>query len=170
MAAAGKHYDLMSLEDIQAMPVKAITKKKSACFIWATSPLLHYAIETMTAWGFHFRGVAFVWVKTRKDGGIIDGQGVRPTFVKPNAEFLLAGSSTRTGRPLPLHTEAMGQVVLHPRLAHSEKPQVFHEKLDELFGDVSKIELFARRRYPGWDASGLELDGTRYDNAALLSL
>ena len=107
--------------------------------------------------GFHYRGVAYVWVKTARDGHIISGQGVRPTFTKPTTEFLLVGSTSRRGRPLKLLTEAQGQVVLAPRGRHSEKPAVFRQRLIDLLGDVPRIELFARERVEGWDAWGNEV-------------
>ena len=53
---------------------------------------------------------------------------------------------------------SQGQVVLASRGRHSEKPAVFREKIIELLGDVSKIELFARERVSGWDAWGNELE------------
>lgn len=155
--AAGKHYPLMRNPDIAALPVGSITAAKAALFLWATGPRLPEAIEVMRAWGFHYRGVAYVWVKTARDGHIISGQGVRPTFTKPTTEFLLVGSTSRRGRPLKLLTEAQGQVVLAPRGRHSEKPAVFRQRLIDLLGDVPRIELFARERVEGWDAWGNEV-------------
>ncbi len=155
--AAGKHYSLMLTPEIAALPVGSITAPQAALFLWATGPKLPEAIEVMKAWGFHYRGVAFVWVKTARDGHIIRGQGVRPTFTKPTTEFLLVGSTCRTGRPLKLLTEAQGQVVLAPRGGHSQKPAVFRENIVELLGDVARIELFARERVDGWDVWGNEV-------------
>lgn len=161
-AAAGKHYDLMSWEDISAMPVKEACNKKAAIFLWATGPLLHKQIKVLEDWGFYFRGVAFVWVKTRKDGGIISGQGVPPTFVKPTTEFLLAGTTCKTGRPFPILDSSVGQVVLAPRERHSKKPDIFRDEIVRVCGDVPRLELFARDCAEGWDATGLEYDGTNY--------
>lgn len=155
--AAGKHYDLMNTADIAALRVRSITAPLAALFLWATCPRLPEAIEVMAAWGFHYRGVHSVWVKTARDGHIINGQGVRPTFSKPTAEFLLVGSTCRRGRPLPLLTEAQAQVVLAPRGRHSEKPSVFRDRIVELLGDVARIELFARERVAGWDVWGNEV-------------
>jgi len=169
-AAAGKHYDLMSWEDLEAMPVRGICAKSSAIFLWATGPLLHRQIYLMQDWGFHYRGVAFVWVKTRKDGGIISGQGVPPTFVKPTTEFLLVGTTCKKGRPFPILDSSVGQVVLAPREAHSKKPDVFYELIEKVCGDRKRIELFARQRRDGWDATGLELDGTDYREGLLIPL
>ena len=162
MAAAGKHYDLMSMEELEAMPVKEICSKKAACFMWATGPRLHEAVDLMRAWGFHYRGVAWVWVKTRQDGEIMGPAGVPPTFVKPTTEFIIAGTTNKVGRPFPIQTSKMRQVVLAPRGKHSEKPAVFHKNIEELCGDVKKIELFAREPKEGWVTTGFELTGTKY--------
>jgi N6-adenosine-specific RNA methylase IME4 len=155
--AAGKHYSLMSTAEIARLPVGSITAPRAALFLWATGPRLPEAIKVMEAWGFHFRGIAYVWVKTARDGHIINGQGVRPTFTKPTSELVLVGSTCRRGRPLSLLTEAQGQIVLASRGRHSEKPAVFRDKIVELLGDVSRIELFARERVDGWDAWGNEV-------------
>lgn len=55
----------------------------------------------------------------------------------------------------------MGQVVLAPRGAHSAKPPIFRERIVQLLGDRPRVELFARgEATPGWDAMGMESDGT----------
>ena len=156
--AAGKHYPLMHTRAIEELPVAGIASDKAACFMWATGPKLPEAIQVLRSWGFHYRGVAYVWVKTSASGGIIYGQGVRPTFVKPTTEFVLVGSTCKTGRPLRLLTEAQGQVVLAPRPGnkHSAKPAVFRDRIVELVGDVPRIELFARESVNGWDSWGNE--------------
>lgn len=165
--AAGKHYDLMEDTDIKALPVRSLATKRALCFMWATCPRLDLAVAAMTAWGFHFRGVAFVWVKTRKNGGIIHGQGVRPTVVKPTTEMVLVGATTKTGRPIPLQSEAMGQVlwdegpdvILAPRGGHSVKPEEVRTRIVHLFGhDIRYLELFARGpEVAGWDRFGNEI-------------
>jgi len=156
--AAGKHYAMMDTDEIGALPVMDLVDRPGACFLWATGPRLHFAVKVMEQWGFHFRGVAYVWVKTRKsDGGIVGGRGVRPTFVKPSTEFVLAGSTCKTGRPIPIQTEAQHQVVLAPIRQHSVKPVEVRQRIEELFGDVPMVELFARERTPGWAAWGQEL-------------
>ena len=171
--AAGKHYNLMTLDEIKALPIREIIHSKSVLLLWTTSSHLADAVEVMPAWGFHFRGVFQVWGKTRKDGNLIHGQGVRPSFTKPTAEYLLVGSAQKRGRPLPVLTEAMANVVehedlpleaiastvvAHPRpTLHSQKPDVFRDNIVALFGDRPRIELFARKRYLGWSAWGNEL-------------
>lgn len=157
-AAAGKHYDQMGDEDLKALPVRELLADKGALFLWATCPRLDAAIEMIKAWGLHYRGVAWVWVKCRKDGQPIHGQGVPPTFTKPTTELVLAATTMKRGRPWKLLDSAAPQVVFEPRLRHSEKPKRFHRLVEGLCGsDVEKVELFCRGLpEPGWHGWGLE--------------
>lgn len=158
MGAAGKEYSLMTLDELAALPVARLAANPSVLFMWTTSVHLLSAARLMDAWGFVYRGVGYVWVKTTDDGKVISGQGVRPSFTKPTSEFLLIGSTLARGRPFPLASESQPQVVLHPRLEHSEKPEIFRELIEGLFeGEHSRIELFARRRTPGWELFGNEV-------------
>ena len=157
--AAGKHYPLMDTGAICALPVAEHIEHPAVCFMWATGPKLDEAMTVMRAWGFHFRGVAYVWVKTNAKGEPIHGQGVRPTLVKPTTEFVLAGSTNLRGRPLPLLTEGQAQVLLAPRPGnrHSAKPPQIRERIVALLGDIPRVELFAREKVEGWDSWGNEV-------------
>jgi N6-adenosine-specific RNA methylase IME4 len=155
-AAAGKHYALLDQEAVCQLPLKQVLKKKAYVFVWATGPRLDFAIQAIRSWGLHYRGVAYVWVKARKDGQIIHGQGVPPTFTKPTTEFLLCATTTKAGRPVPLRKFNTPQVILAPRGAHSEKPEVFRQSIEETLdiSTLSCLEVFARKRVSGWDAIG----------------
>jgi len=122
-AAAGKHYIQMDDEALAKLPVRKKMKKRSVLFMWGTCPRLDAAIDLFRAWDLYFRGVSFIWTKTRRDGGIIGAQGPRPSIVKPTAELVLVGSPMRKGRPLPVLDEKVAQSVLAPRRKHSEKPE-----------------------------------------------
>jgi N6-adenosine-specific RNA methylase IME4 len=156
-AAAAKHYPLMSQEALAQLPVRELMAKRAALFLWATGPRLHLAVELLREWRLHFRGVLYVWVKTNRQGKIISGQGVPPTFTKPTTEFVLAATTMPTGRPFPLLDLAQRQVVLHPREEHSRKPAIFRTLIERLCGDRSRIELFARESAPGWTSWGVDL-------------
>lgn len=155
-AAAGKHYPMMSLEELAALDVRRILNKRAAVFLWATCPRLHFAIRLIEAWGLHYRGVAYVWVKINRRGAIIAGQGIPPTFTKPTSELLLAATTNSTGRPFPILDLKQPQVVLHARGAHSAKPAIFRSLIEGLCGKRSRVELFARDPAPGWDAWGAQ--------------
>lgn len=158
MGAAGKEYDLMTQEELAALPVKNLANKKAALFMWATCPRLDFAIDMMRQWGFHYRGIAYIWIKTsKKDGHIISGQGVPPTFTKPTSELVLVGTTNKRGRPFPILTSAQSQYIFAPRGKHSEKPLEIFRNIEKLCGDRSRIELFCRGEpQPGWHGWGLE--------------
>lgn len=62
---------------------------------------------------------------------------------------------------ISVQTNYISQLVFAPREKHSKKPEVIRQKMIELFGDIPRIELFARK-YPscdGWDLMGNEIDG-----------
>lgn len=155
--AAGKHYSMMSLEELSAMQVRNIMSKRSILFLWATCPKLDVAIDLIRAWKLTYRGVFQNWIKTTQGGKIITGQGARPSFTKPTSELLLVASTVSKGRPLQILDEAMAQVIAEPRPnnIHSRKPSICRENIDRLYGtDIKKIELFARTAHEGWDAWG----------------
>lgn len=152
--AAAKFYPLMADADILALPIWKLLLPKSVVFLWATGPRLDFAVNCLSQWGLHYRGMAFVWVKTKKTGEPIGAQGVRPSIVKPTTEFVLVGSSVAKGRPLPLADEGVPQVVMAPKQAHSAKPIEVQERIERLYPNTKRIELFARSRRVGWDAWG----------------
>lgn len=156
MGAAGNHYETMSDEDVFNLELPLISP--GLVFCWATGPKLHTAIDAIRAWGLHYRGVAWVWIKTKKDGTPIGAQGVRPSIVKPLTEFVLVGSTQRTGRPLPLASEKIVQTVFAPKGEHSAKPVEVIDRIDEMYPGYRKLEMFARGRAHGplWDVWGDE--------------
>lgn len=156
--AAAKFYNTMTDEELQAMPIKQLLNPKAVVFIWATAPRLDAAIKLIEAWGLHYRGVAFTWVKSKKDGITpIAAQGVRPSVVKPTAEFVLVASNVAKGRPLPIADESVRHVILAPKQEHSRKPDQVHESINALYPEATKLELFARRPYPDWEVWGNEI-------------
>lgn len=154
--AAAKFYNTMPSNHIYKLPIPV--KKPGLVFLWATGPKLHYGIEAFKEWGLHYRGVAFVWVKTKQDGTPIAAQGVRPSTVKPLTEFVLVGSNVKEGRPLPLADESICQTVFAPKREHSRKPDEVQERIERMYPTATRLEMFARRRREGWDAWGDEIE------------
>jgi N6-adenosine-specific RNA methylase IME4 len=154
--AAAKFYPLMADHEIRAFPMAELLTPRSVVFVWATGPRLDFAIQCLSNWGLTYRGMAFVWVKTKLTGEPIGAQGVRPSIVKPTTEFVIAGSTVARGRPLPLADEGVPQVVMAPKQAHSKKPREVHERIEQLYPSARRIELFARAARTGWDAWGQE--------------
>lgn len=160
-------YPVMSPSEIATLPIRAsLAADNCACFLWVTLPMLPFASQVLTTWGFKYKTCAFVWVKLRKaynsmPRNLWEFGFEQDTFfgtghwTRANAELCLLGTH---GRPKRV-SASVRQVVFHPVMAHSAKPPQVRDRIVELCGDVPRIELFARDRAPGWDATGLELDG-----------
>ena len=59
--------------------------------------------------------------------------------------------------PNPRGARNIRQLVTIPRGKHSEKPEQVIDGITKMFPKQSKIELFARKNYVGWDNWGLEI-------------
>lgn len=152
-AYAGITYDVMSTDQICALPVKEIADKDSILFLWVTMPMLKDGLKVMESWGFKYKTCAFTWVKTnRKSGtfGTMLGQ-----WTMGNAELCLLGTK---GHPKRIKKNVK-QLVVAPRFGHSKKPDEVRDRIVELMGDISRIELFARESAEGWTTLGNEIDG-----------
>lgn len=157
--AAGKYYSLMGSDMIWNMRVRDLLYPHSVVFLWATGPQLALAVETLNYWGCYYRGLGFVWIKTKKDGTPIKAQGVRPSIIKPLTELVLCGSPTYQGRPMPIASEAVQQTVFAVRREHSRKPDEVYERIEALYPEASKIELFCRGKpRVGWTGWGDECE------------
>jgi site-specific DNA-methyltransferase (adenine-specific) len=50
------------------------------------------------------------------------------------------------------------QEAIRERTIHSRKPQLIRDRIVEMFGNLPRIELFARKNTPGWDVWGNEVE------------
>lgn len=152
--AAERHYSTMSLEDICKLPIKSISAKDSILFLWVTFPQLPAALRVISAWGFQYKTVAFLWLKkNRKADSWYFGLGF---WTRGNAEVCLLATRGHPKRK----SKKVHQFIISPIEAHSKKPDIVRDKIVELAGDVPRIELFARQVTPGWDVWGNEVDSS----------
>jgi len=152
---AGFKYPCMNLEAIKALPVGDMAAESCALFLWVTMPFLQEGLDVLAAWGFIYKTVAFTWIKTTKHGKLCWGMG---NWTRANTEVCLLGIK---GKPKRI-SAGVHQVIMAPIREHSQKPDEVGERIVQLLGDVPRIELFARKRAPGWAAWGNEvgkLDG-----------
>jgi N6-adenosine-specific RNA methylase IME4 len=153
--APEKHYPTLSVDELCEFDVKAISNKNSVLALWATSPCLPDAIKVMNSWGFKYKTVLFVWIKQNpRSLTVVTGPG---SYTRSAAEYILLGMRGHIKR---ISTEVIPQVVFAPRGRHSEKPGVFRDYLISLFGDLPRVELFARYAAPGWDVFGNEVQNS----------
>ena len=151
---AEKHYKVMSIDAIKSIPVYKITNDNAVLLMWVTSPLLEKAFEVIDSWGFTYKTCAFTWAKkNKKSDSWFWGLGY---YTRSNAEICLLATK---GKGLPRQSKSVHSIIDTPIEKHSQKPDVARDRIVELFGDVPRIELFARQRAEGWDSLGNEIDG-----------
>ena len=155
---AVNHYLVLKVDDIKKINVKNITAENAALFLWVTCPNLPDGLAVLKAWGFEYKTIAFTWIKTNKNNG-------RPFFgigyyTKSNAEICLLGIK---GKMKPIDN-SVSSVIMAPRREHSRKPDEVRDRIVKLFGDLPRIELFARTRPKGWHVWGLETEKFKNEN------
>lgn len=144
---AAKEYKCMTDEEILAY--RYPLAKKGILFMWATSPRLDFALKCIESHGLTYRGIAFAWIKTTKNGVPLRAQGVKASITKPLIELVLAASYCKKGRPLPLAVEDTIQTVFAPKARHSQKPEEVQNRIERMYPELSKAEFFARRHRLG---------------------
>ena len=147
---ASVRYNTMNNKDIANLPIQDIADKDCVLFLWATSPLLPEALETIKKWGFKFKTIGFVWNKQTKNGLNVSNMG---RWTMGNVEICLIGVK---GKPQRI-VKNVKQLVTAERTRHSEKPQEVRNRIITLMGNLPRIELFARNKTEGWDIWGNEL-------------
>jgi len=143
-------YQTMELEDIKRLPIKSLSEEDSVLFIWGTFPMLKECLEVIEAWGFTYKTCAFNWIKLNKNGTPFFGIG---RYTKSNSEVCFLAIK---GKGLDVKSNYISQVVMTTKDKHSKKPNRIYSLIEELYGDVERIELFARERRQGWDVWGNE--------------
>ena len=151
--AARAHYPVMSLEEICDLPIKEITAKNCVLFLWIPWAQLFWAQRVFDAWNFKYSSLGFIWVKSKRSGfGFHFGMG---KVTRRNTEPCLL--AIRGSMPAAVHH--ISELIYWPVMEHSRKPHDQYRKIEALYPDARKIELFARREQPGWTALGNEIDG-----------
>jgi len=145
-------YSLMTMEEIKSLPISNLAEENCVLFLWCTFPYLDKQIKLFDYWGFRYCTLGFSWIKTNsKNGKPFFGVGY---YAKSNCEICLMGMK---GQLKPISNK-VSSVIISPRREHSKKPDEVRNKIVELFGDLPRIELFAREKVEGWASWGNEIE------------
>jgi site-specific DNA-methyltransferase (adenine-specific) len=154
------HYETISTDELcefkmeiggEEKSIPDIMETDSVLLLWTTAPMVPDALRVMQAWGYTYKTVAFTWVKKDANGKPTIGLG---SYTRSNAEFCLLGVR---GKGIPRMKSDIASLVESKKLPHSEKPPIVRDRIRYLFGDVPRLELFARQKVKGWDSFGNEL-------------
>jgi len=140
-------YPTVPLETLKALPVSEIVSDNALLFMWVTGPMMDSAFPLAKAWGFSKYGtVAFDWDKRRTNPGY---------YTLSQHEYVLVFKRGKIPRPRGTRNER--QRVCKTRSKHSSKPVIVRRRIERMFPNQSKIELFARDTAEGWTSWGNEV-------------
>lgn len=156
--SARSQYSLMSVSDIQNLEVKKLANP-SGCVLalWVPSTLLADGMDVMKSWGFSLKQT-YVWVKLKKEHekeAVLDKKtriGMGRLFRQVH-EIALVGTSGKSVYKM-LRDKSQRSVSFDVNVGHSVKPETLHKKLNTMFPDANKLELFGRRQVAGWTVVG----------------
>ena len=145
---ATSHYPTMTLKELKGLKpmIDELADEDCLLFMWSSSPHLDQAIDLIKGWGFKWATVGFVWDKQRVNPGF---------YTMSQCELCLIGKRGKI--PKPRGARNVRQLVSEMRGRHSAKPHEVRERIDIMFPNQNKIELFARERVDGWDCWGNEV-------------
>jgi len=172
----GITYPVLTMKELYDLPMYKAANDNSILVMWVTHPKLmdtYYSpkekingvknaaeynpLSIIRQWGFRPITTLFVWVKLNKSGvGYYSGLG---RYTNSNTELAIVA---RRGKGLPRIDKTVKQLIFAAISDHSAKPAEQYDRLERLYGDVPRLELFARKQNPPpntWDATGLDYDG-----------
>jgi N6-adenosine-specific RNA methylase IME4 len=146
-------YPCMTLDDLKALDVQSISDKDCALFMWVTDSHLQQGLDLIKSWGFKYKTIVFIWKKVTNKGNLCANVGA---WTMKNAEICLI--ATRGNMSKHKKRKNIFQLVEAERTKHSRKPDEVRKRIEQLFGDIPRIELFAREKHDGWDVWGNEVE------------
>ncbi|MBU1051087.1 MAG: hypothetical protein KJ718_00845 [Nanoarchaeota archaeon] len=152
-------YSTMSLDGMKKLPIETIIDRNCVLFMWFTYSHFLKAIELCDWWGFKYKTIAFVWLKLSCNGKLLSNIG---SWTMGNTEAVLIATK---GNMLQYKKRNDIKQIVSPNTElrkrgnrHSQKPNEVRDRIVELFGDLPRIELFARQKTEGWDVWGNEVE------------
>ncbi len=136
-------YPTMTLDEICALPVGELCADDCHLWLWTTNQHLRDGFRVMEAWGFRYLAPVH-WVKP---------SGVGNWFVH-RTQTILFGYRKRCRFERARYRPNV--VMTGDPKRHSEKPEETYA-LIEAVSCEPRLEMFARRKRPGWQSWGNEV-------------
>lgn len=167
--AEEQHYNVMSLDDLKALPVADLAANDCALIMWVIGSHLDQALELGRHWGFTYKSDLFVWVKVGKKDPVVRPISLGKWTRKQTETALIftRGKPKRLDAGIRQLFETDDHVIFSPKREHSRKPDEQYERIERLVAGPY-VELFARQRRPGWEAWGNEVG--KFDDPLLDSV
>ena len=139
-------YPSMSVGNIAALNVKSIAHENAHLYLWVINKYIEESYNIARCWGFK-PSCLLTWCKKP------NGLGLGGTFSQTTEHLLFCRRGTLKATKRIDTTWFLGE-----RAVHSRKPMLFMDMIIEVSGDLSRIELFSRRKALGWDCWGNEVE------------
>jgi len=139
-------YPTMAIEKIKNLSIREISDKNAVLFLWGINKYVSELYEVSRAWGFK-PSCLLTWCKPKH------GLGIGGTFVQTTEFLLFARRGTRTANKRVDTTWFE-----YKRGKHSVKPPEIRKMITDVFGDIPRVELFARNKTEGWHVWGNEVE------------
>ena len=143
---ASQYYPVMDLKQILNLPVGDLAEDNAVCWLWVTNTTIDEGYDVLRKWGFEPKSI-LTWFKFRPSLGL--GMTLRN-----DTEHVLLGIKGKL--PIAVHNQPSWFVA--PTREHSHKPEEFFAIAQRCYPGGPYLELFARRRQPGWACWGNEID------------
>lgn len=165
--SAQSQYSTLTASEVAALDVPSIADPQYCLLaLWVPSVLLPEGFEVMKAWGFNYKQT-FIWVKTKKNltkhvkklidaGKEVDvnelmafGMG---RLFRQSHEIALIGTMGKVYTHL--QNKSQRSVMFDINRGHSTKPELLQDRLDRMFPEAKKLEMFGRRLRSNWTVIG----------------
>jgi N6-adenosine-specific RNA methylase IME4 len=141
---AVRHYPLMTTAEICALPVSRLAEDDAHLWLWVTNgDIFETGPAVMGAWGLSYRS-CLTWIKPRFGLG---------HYLRNQTEHLLLGVRGRA----PVLFKGQGTWTYAPLQEHSHKPEEQYAIIERC-SPGPYLELFARRKQPGWHSWGNQVE------------
>lgn len=180
---AAANYNLLSNDAIKNLNIKELAANDAVLVLWVPSSLLSLGTEIMSAWGFR-QTQSWIWVKEKKDPFELIKKSIRKKASKKMIslkdidkcldafslndtmafgmgrlfrqchEVALVGVRGKAYNSLK--NKSQRSVLFDQNLKHSAKPEGLQDRLELMFPQSQKLEMFARRDRINWTCVGLE--------------
>jgi len=143
-----EHYELLTMERLQQLPVAELAAPDSHLYLWTTNAALEQSMALIRHWGFTPRSI-LTWIKPRMGLG---------HYLRNTTEQLLLATRGHA----PVRFKGQPTWAFAPIQDHSHKPEEQFAIIERL-SPGPYLELFARRKPTSseqWDYWGNEVPST----------
>ena len=109
--------------------------------------------KVIAMWDFTYKTLAFDWWKVTVEDLPRAAKGYYTRASSEQCILATRGKMTVLPKNRPI------QAIIEQPGKHSKKPIEAYEKIERMYPDTRKIELFARETRTGWTSIGNEVDG-----------